>query len=532
MIGDLQGPLFWERFFREDNSSETAKLVCQLGREAPQATVLLGDLVHWGSSRSSWKYFDELMRRVGGVLLPVRGNHDYWGNPASAENAWVRRFPWFEHEPWYWVKWNHVALVFVDSNFGRLEPAARCAEQQWYERTLVDLNKHREIEGIVVFLHHAPYTGNPNAQDDLDALRNAFVTPFCRLDKALAMIAGHAHGYERYSQTCGPRTVQFIVSGGGGGPRPGLVCPAYHDECLVSGCCEPRSRPLHYLLLGQHDEGIDITARPLAADGGLGMLDFVRIPFNGPSANLSPESKVCDRWRGAHRPNNITPPRFRDGVIGIVRGGDVATGQTVSRNAGACYGLKRLAGNTTTFVAPPAARRWLGYWLAQYQPSRPDLHRRHGRADRGRFLHRLGGWGRRAAPWPQAGVTKGRLGTGQDHVRSPVQELIEQVQGSLIATRAARGVRAALVGDVANRAGYGLSAAGQVGQMTGCCSSTSVLPASRAHRAGKTRIAVVGIGGRAETELESDHRVAGWHRLQCDERTSEQDEISRSATDG
>jgi hypothetical protein len=297
VIGDLQTPLPWERLFREDNGHDAARLVCQLGGESPQATVLLGDLVNWGSSRSSWEYFDDLMRRVGGVLLPVRGNHDYWGLPAGARNAWVGHFPWFEHERWYWVKWHRVGLVFVDSNRGRLGRSTRAKEEYWYEQTLFSLQKNPEIEGIVVFLHHPPYTNNPNARNDLPRLRYAFVEPFCRYPKGLAMIAGHAHGYERYAKPCGERTVQFVVSGGGGGPRPGLVCPEYRDECLASGCCEPSFRPLNYLLVGQDDEGIDITARPLSADGKLEVLDFVRIPFD--VRGLPREAKVCDRWRGA-----------------------------------------------------------------------------------------------------------------------------------------------------------------------------------------------------------------------------------------
>jgi hypothetical protein len=281
VIGDLQTTLPWERLFREDNGHDAARLVCQLGGESPKATVLLGDLVNWGSSDSSWEYLDDLRLRVGGVFLPVRGNHDYWGFRRAARVAWNRRFPWFDHEPWYWVRWNRVGLVFVDSNLDHLPPSARAREAYWYEQTLNSLQQSRDIEGIVVFVHHPPYTANPNAnaQADLVRLRYAFVEPFCRYPKGLAMISGHAHGYERYAEPCGERTVQFVVSGGGGGPRPGLVCPRYEDECLAAGRCEPSFRPLNYLLVDQGVEGIDVTARPLSADGKLEVLDFVHIPW-------------------------------------------------------------------------------------------------------------------------------------------------------------------------------------------------------------------------------------------------------------
>ena len=138
VIGDLQETLLWERLFlgRENNSRETGQLVCQLGSEMPVATVLLGDLVTWGASEASWQRFDALASRINGLLLPVRGNHDYFGDNVSANAAWLRHFPWSEHDPWYAITWNDLGLVFVNSNLDELTPTLQRAEQTWYVRAL------------------------------------------------------------------------------------------------------------------------------------------------------------------------------------------------------------------------------------------------------------------------------------------------------------------------------------------------------------------------------------------------------------
>jgi hypothetical protein len=300
VVGDLQAPLFVERLFREDNGPEADALVCQLGGESPLATVLLGDLVNSGGSEDAWERFDGFASRIGGVLFPVRGNHDYAGGAAGARRAWLRRFPWFDGQPWYSVAWQRVGLVFLDSNLDRLDPAVLSAEKQWYEEKLGALQADREIEGIVVFLHNAPFTVNPNAQQRLESLRETFVSPLCRHDKALAMITGHAHGYERYSRPCGDRAIEFVVSGGGGGPRPRLARPLYEDACFASGCCDTNVRPLHYLRIEQQSWGLEITAQALRTGAQPGVLDIVRVPFLGHAMPAPPESKVCDRRRGGH----------------------------------------------------------------------------------------------------------------------------------------------------------------------------------------------------------------------------------------
>jgi hypothetical protein len=280
VVGDLQGLLFAERLIgRSDNGEETAELVCQMGQERVGATVLLGDLVTFGSSVDAWERFDESANRLSGVLLPVRGNHDLMGNEADSDHAWVSRFPWFDRQPWYAVKWNQLGLVFLDSNLEKLEPIAQVAEQFWYQRVLDHFEWDPSVRGVVVFLHHAPFTANPNTQSGLRSLREAFVEPFCAHEKTLAMISGHAHDYERYDTKCGKRRVEFIVSGGGGGPAPKWVRPYYDDACLAAGRCEPDGRPMHYLVLKQQDWGISIFAHALSPGSEANVFDWSHLPY-------------------------------------------------------------------------------------------------------------------------------------------------------------------------------------------------------------------------------------------------------------
>lgn len=97
----------------------------------------------------------------------------------------------------------------------------------------------------------------------------------------MIMVSGHAHGYERYENVCRGRQVQFIVSGGGGGPRPRLERPYFDDECLAMGHCDAYERPMHYLLLDQHDWGISIRARALGDTDPRQAFDTVHLSYSG-----------------------------------------------------------------------------------------------------------------------------------------------------------------------------------------------------------------------------------------------------------
>ena len=111
--------------------------------------------------------------------------------------------------------------------------------------------------------------------------RKDVVTIFCETRKALVMVTGHAHGYERFenvndSMSCSrhlnlndnltykgindlrSQPIQFIVSGGGGGPRPTKLRKDYLDS--FKG---PSPRPFNFLIVGSSEDGMKISVQSL-----------------------------------------------------------------------------------------------------------------------------------------------------------------------------------------------------------------------------------------------------------------------------
>ncbi len=108
------------------------------------------------------------------------------------------------------------------------------------------------VRGVVVFVHHPPFTNSTVTGDELH-VRQAFVPPFAAARKTLAMVAGHVHSYEHFVR--GAKT--FLVAGGGGGPRARLARGAArrHADDLFDG---PELRHFHFLLCSPGPSGLDV----------------------------------------------------------------------------------------------------------------------------------------------------------------------------------------------------------------------------------------------------------------------------------
>jgi Calcineurin-like phosphoesterase len=220
VMGDLQGTLVWERIFgREDNAAERKLLVPEMAQARPAFVVLLGDLVTWGNSAQRWAEFDEQTQslRDGGIpVLPVPGNHDYFGG--GKLRRYFARFPGLHRRHWYERRYGGLALLLLDSNAGPLSRQQWQAQRCWFEQRLQWLDAEASVQGVLVFLHHTPLTNSTNVGDNMDVARD-LLQPFLRAQKTMALFAGHAHGYERFP--AGAKAI--VVSAGGGGPRTELL---------------------------------------------------------------------------------------------------------------------------------------------------------------------------------------------------------------------------------------------------------------------------------------------------------------------
>ena len=254
VIGDLQRTSSWGcSLGNEVNDDEQEQLLSHLGGQAPGAVVLLGDMVFRGDDARHWAYFDHLIQRAGledVSLLPLLGNHDYMFAPAPALRHVRRRFGRLQQRTYYAFSWGGVRMLLFDANRRELGQSAWQRQLEWLDCEL-DAADRGCSRGVLLFAHQSPFTQSPWAPNDRNLLRDV-VPRFCESRRKLGFISAHAHGYERWYGVpvagCRERGTPFIVSAGGGGPRPPQRrTGATPDDASLAEW----PRPFNYLLLAQ-----------------------------------------------------------------------------------------------------------------------------------------------------------------------------------------------------------------------------------------------------------------------------------------
>lgn len=285
VVSDLQRTSGME-LWRESNRVERELIVRRIADEKPDFVAMLGDLVFQGSSLIDWREFDELtspLRDAAVPVLPVLGNHEYWVFRRGALANFFARFPALGGKHWYSVSYGPLALVFLDSNLRFLSPAAWNEELDWYAAELARCDAAQDVAGVLVFLHHPPYTNSTVTTDELH-VQQFFVPPFAAAKKTLAMLSGHVHSYERFCR----EGKMYVVTGGGGGPRAALA-PAQrrrHEDDLFAG---PSLRSFHYLVLTPSREQLEVEMLGLAKHGRtFERLDRFVLPFPSPEPGERP----------------------------------------------------------------------------------------------------------------------------------------------------------------------------------------------------------------------------------------------------
>jgi Icc-related predicted phosphoesterase len=277
IVGDLQRTTSWELMIgREQNELERQNIIKNIASENPAALILLGDMVSDGSDIKEWNYLERLLTPIKNEnipIIPVLGNHEYWGDNNTALYNAGKYFPIFRTSHWYIKRYGFLAFIILDSNKNDLPDYEWTKERNWFENSIKYYDSDSTVKGIVVCLHHPPYTNSIVTGDDIN-VQEAFVQPFLNSSKTLAMISGHAHTYERFEK----KGKMFIVSGGGGGPRVLLKTGLNENKDLVN---LPPIRPFNYLLLYLKSDGIEIITKGLNKDSSnfFTVEDF-SIPFN------------------------------------------------------------------------------------------------------------------------------------------------------------------------------------------------------------------------------------------------------------
>jgi 3',5'-cyclic AMP phosphodiesterase CpdA len=264
VIGDTQRTSWAEAviFGREQNETARRALIHKIAlEERPAFVVHLGDLVVTGDSAREWEYFDRLMspltaRRIS--ILPVLGNHDYWGEDHAALRQARARFPQLAPHGYYARRHGRLGLIWLDSN---LADASGREQGAWFGRALSTFEADPGVHGVLVFTHHPPFTNGKQRSGDAYVL-SELLPRFRRAPKARVMLSGHVHGYERFIRYW--RT--FIVTGGAGGPRVEyriggdvVTAPAYSTPT-------GKVRAFHYVAIRDARTALEFEVKCLALD--------------------------------------------------------------------------------------------------------------------------------------------------------------------------------------------------------------------------------------------------------------------------
>lgn len=227
LLGDPQRTSFWELLiFREQNDGVRQELFDEIAHENPGIVLLLGDLVSQGDDDREWVKFDDFASAIRQNHIPmyaVLGNHDYFGDKQDALANFFERFPHQQNRLWNSFRFKSVAFILLNSNISQMTSRQVDEQEQWYEEQLAADQADSSVSAIVVACHHPPFTNSTIVSDNQDVLKD-FVGPYVQTPKAKLFVTGHCHSYEHFVQD----GKQFLVSGGGGGPRQSVTCDEKH----------------------------------------------------------------------------------------------------------------------------------------------------------------------------------------------------------------------------------------------------------------------------------------------------------------
>jgi hypothetical protein len=281
VLGDTQRTLGAESLFlgREQNEAERRALIDKIAaEERPAFVVHLGDMVAVGDSAEEWQYFDRLISPLRArhiPVFPVFGNHDLWGERRVAVRRARQRFPELARGGSYARRYRGLGLVWLNSN---LDGSLGVRQAAWLEEVLRLLDADASTCAVLLFMHHPAFTNGKHRHGEPYVVQQ-LLPRFLAAKKAVVLLSGHVHGYERFSSADGR---EFVVSGGGGGPRVKYEVgrEAFPAPAYLTDTGEPRA--FNYVVIESEPTRLRFTVKcvPQGAACPDGILDrfFVEYP--------------------------------------------------------------------------------------------------------------------------------------------------------------------------------------------------------------------------------------------------------------
>lgn len=213
---DTQKPMWIETLFlkKDHNQEATQKLFEAVSQRRPGALFIMGDVVNLGYSNRQWKPMDAYLKTLRSQNIAVHaalGNHEVMGQAKKGMRKFQERFP--EHSPTGYVQVkDSIAVVLLNSNFGKLSKEENGKQVAWYKQTLTELDANPAIHFVISGCHHSPFTNSKIVGANKE-VQEKFVPLFMASKKSRLFITGHSHNYEHFKKG----NKDFLVIGGGGG---------------------------------------------------------------------------------------------------------------------------------------------------------------------------------------------------------------------------------------------------------------------------------------------------------------------------
>ena len=258
---DTQEPLLVEKVIRKtDHNQKATKLIFQdIVTAQPSSLFILGDVVSLGCQDSKWKRMDEYLgwcRQRNIPVYAVLGNHELMLNAKKGAAKFQDRFP-MHSSTGYVEKVDSVAVVLLNSNFGKMTELEIEKQDNWYRHTMNELDHNAAIKFVIVGCHHSPFTNSRVVEPSLK-VQQRFVPAFINSKKGILFLSGHSHNFEHFNI----QGKNFLVIGGGGGPHQ----PIRSGKGVMHDIDSSYKPMFHYLQIKRYRDSLQVVSRQLKTD--------------------------------------------------------------------------------------------------------------------------------------------------------------------------------------------------------------------------------------------------------------------------